>query len=249
MMRRSMDRQLRNIALITLLLAALTIIAVVSPEHHRSTTNTVILAVAIMAVAGSTAALALGSVWLAVLRRDLREWRDARPGRRWIVSYYLAQEESVELRESGASLVFYSPNVETVRAGGLPCLIIDLKPRTQDKIEGRPLKGATVACAVRRSQGPWYWRKSETRAVEVAVDHEIASDAVGRWPDVWFSPALLTPTPGRYRIRWETRLPDGRIERPAKRYLIAAEGEAHVGTLTRAALAVRDLARHYRALE
>jgi hypothetical protein len=142
MMRQSMDRQLRNIALITLLLAALTIIAVVSPEHHRSTTNTVILAVAIVAVAGGTAALALGSVWLAVLRRDLREWRDARPSRRWIVSYYLAQEESVEPRESGVSLVFYSPNVQAVRAAGPPCLIIDLKPRTQDKTEARRLKGA-----------------------------------------------------------------------------------------------------------
>jgi hypothetical protein len=37
------DRQTRNIGLFTLLLAALTIVAVVSPEKDRSTINTAIL--------------------------------------------------------------------------------------------------------------------------------------------------------------------------------------------------------------
>jgi hypothetical protein len=54
------DRQLRNIALITLFLAALTIVAVVSPEHHRSATNTAILYAAIVAAAGSVLGLVGG---------------------------------------------------------------------------------------------------------------------------------------------------------------------------------------------
>jgi hypothetical protein len=244
-----MDRQLRNIALITLLLAALTIIAVVSPEHHRSATNTVILAVAIVAAAGSIVSLTLGSVWFAVLRRDVQGWRERRPGRRWAVSYYLAQEESVERRESGVDLIFYSPNEEAVRARGLPCLIVALKPRTRDDADGRPLKDAAVACAVKRSHGPWYRRESEERPVEVHTDREIASDAVARWPDEWFNRELLAPAPGRYRVRWEVRLPDRRLERPAQGILIAAEGETRVAMVMRATLVVRNLARHYRDLD
>jgi hypothetical protein len=244
-----MDRQLRNIALITLLIVSLTIVAVVSPEHHRSTTNTAILIVAYVAAAGSFLALVLGSVWFGVLRKDLLAWREGRPSRRWTTRHYAAQEETVELRESKASLVFFSADVKVIRAQGLPCTIVALEPRTLGEAEERPLKGATVSCAVERGRRRWPRKALQTRRVEVPTVKDVAWGSVGRWPDEWFDPNSVGPTPGRYRVRWEVRLPDGRVEKVTEKIHLAAGGEAYVGHLTRAASGTRAVIRHFRGLD
>lgn len=60
--------------MLTLLIAALGSVAIISAEHHRSTVNTIILVVAASAAVGSLAALAGLSGRFAVLRGDMRDW-------------------------------------------------------------------------------------------------------------------------------------------------------------------------------
>jgi hypothetical protein len=242
------DRQLRNIALLTLLLAALTIVAVVSPEHHRSSTNTVILYVAIVAATGSVLALALGSVWFSVAKKDLERLWNARPRRKWAASHDVAETvREVVNMGMGMKMVLQSDAEAQVRAEGVPCIVLRLVPRWLSFAQTRPLRGATVTCSVSRRTR--LLEKPTTRPIDVPQVGEpdkFLNAAFGRWPDDWFNAELLAPLPGIYHVQWEIRRADGRTERPHERFHVADHGETHDGTLRQAGRAVVGVYQHYR---
>lgn len=236
-----MDRTLRNIALITLLIASLTVVAVVSPEHHRSTTNTSILVFAVVTAAGSLLALVLGSVAFGVARKDIRSWHAERSGRRWNTRHYAAEEP-----KTGPRAFSFGPDESAIRAGGMPAFVVALQPATLGMATEQLLRGAIVTCAVERRAHPWPLGAEQ---VDVTPSGDDVWGAVARWPDQWFDPEHEGPTPGRYRIRWKLRLPDGTVECPTDKVRVVAEGSAHVGRVTRALGAARQAIGHYRGLD
>jgi hypothetical protein len=138
--------QLRNIARLGVLLAALTIVAVVSPEDHRSTVNNAILVVALAAVAGSCLALALGSKWFAVVRQDVRAWRRRhRPP--WGTRLYAPLEVAPTIQRMRE---IRGHDETAITAPGMPCLAVALEPRTVGDFEDQRLKHAVVTCVVAR---------------------------------------------------------------------------------------------------
>ncbi len=240
-----MERQPRNIiGLLTLFIAALGSVAVIGSEHHRSTVNTAILVVAAVAAVGSLLALVLGPVTFSVLKKDVRKLRDARPGRKWATRHYLAQESDDVKTER--MMAFFTPSVKAIRAQGLPCMIAAVEPRTLGTAEERPAKGASLSCAVERREHPW---RFGAQRVDVTPSGDDAWGGVARWPDRWFDPEHGAPSPGRYRVRWKIRFPDGKVERATERVRVVAEGDVHVGRLSRAAIATRRVIDHYRGLD
>jgi len=244
-----LDRQLRIIALLTLLIAALGSIAVLSAEKHRSPLNTAILIVAGAAAAGSTLALIFGSEPWRVIRRDVRSWWNRRPSRRWIAHHDLAQDEETEMRESGVQLILYSTNEKAVRAQGVPCIVLRLDPHTAHDSERQLLKGAAVTCEVARKHGrrPRAWW--DTRRVEVPIGKELGTNAVARWPDEWFDADRLSPQSGNYEVRWALQWPNGRLARPRERVQILEDGQPHERRRGAAYAAARSVMRHYRGLD
>jgi hypothetical protein len=241
------DRQLRNIALITLFLAALTIVAVVSPEHNRSTTNTAILYAAIVAAGGSVLGLVLGSVWFGVLRKDLGRAWESRPQSKWSASHDLAEVVREEANMGGGTtMVFTHPADIAVREQGVPCIVLRLEPRRLGFARTRPLQGVTVTCSLSRRAGPL--GKPITRALQVHLDDgpRILNAAFARWPDDWFNEELLAPIAGTYRTRWELHRASGKVERRRERVRIADHGEAHDGKARQWLDTVRRVFRHYR---
>lgn len=233
-----MDRQLRNIGLLTLLVAALGSVAVLSAEHHRSTLNTLILCIAAVAAVGSGLALVGGSVWFGVVRKDATKlWNDL-PHRRWRTSHHVALDLKEEAKVAGVDLVFTSPNENAARARGVPCMIVGVGPRRMGYARRHPLRGSTVTCEVRRGR--------ESRAVEVPSDQEVYNSAVARWPDEWFRQAEATPLPGRYRVRWTLRLADGSVAHPIERLRINDQGQMKVLQFTRVWRTTRAAFRHLR---
>jgi hypothetical protein len=243
---RALDRQLRTIALLTLLIAALGSIAVLTAEKDRSPLNTAILIVAAAAAAGSMLALIFGSEPWRVVRRDVRSWWNRRPSRRWIAHHDLAQDEETEKRESGVQLILYSTNEEAVRAQGVPCIVLRLDPHTVHDSERQSLKGATVTCEVARKIGRWRGAWWDTRQAEVPIEKELQTNAVARWPDEWFDADSLSPPPGEYEVRWAVRWPNGRVERPRERFQLLEDGQPHESRLDRAYAGARSVVRHYR---
>jgi hypothetical protein len=235
-----MDRALRNIALITLLIASLTVVAVVSPEHHRSTTNTAILVLAVVTAAGSLLALVLGSVAFGVARKDVRSWRAERSGRRWNTRHYAAEEP-----QTGPRAFSFGPDESAIRAKGMPAFVVALQPATLGMATERLLQGVAVTCSVERRRHRWPF---SAERVELTPNGDDIWGAVARWPDQWFDPGYGGPTPGRYRIQWKLRLPDGTVERPTDKVRVVAKGHAHVGHVARALGAGRRVVRHYRGL-
>jgi len=240
-----MDRQTRNIPLITLLLAALTIVAVVSPEHHRSTLNGAILYVAV-AVAGITAlALAVllaASVPIRVLAGDFGGWlakqRARRTHKRWRTYHYRAVGKD--------DVVLTIPNDDAVKAPGTPCIVLvadapsrvrrrsgaltpgeDATDRIREALRG--LADFDVTCRVAR--------RSERRSVEV---HHSGLAALARFPDEWFG------RPGRYRVRWAIVGPDGQTERASDTVRLHRSGAVAATPLLRFYASARKLIRHLR---
>lgn len=236
-----MDRQVRNIGLITTLLAALTIIAVVSPEQHRPTTNTAILAVAVAAAVGSLLALALGSTWLAVVKKDVQGWRE-RHQRPWSARHYVPDEVSATLQQLRAA---FGNDDSAITAAGMPCLAVRLEPRTVGDAQREPLANAVVACIVARRSH----LIGRATKIKVPIVINAVWGARGRWPDVWFNAERVAPTPGRYSVRWEVRAPDGRVERPEQTLIIGADGEEREGNIAKALDRGQAIIRHFRGLD
>lgn len=174
-----MDRQLRNVGLLTLLIAALGSVAVLSAKQYRSPLNTLILGVAAFAAVGSGSALVGGSVWFGVVRKDAAQVWNSLPHRRWHTSQRLAFDLKEEAKIAGADLVITVPNENAAaRAAGVPCMILQLGPLRMHYSLKRPLRGSTITCKVIRGR----FAGRESRAVEVPTDQEIYNSAVARFP-------------------------------------------------------------------
>ena len=237
-----MDRQLRNIGLLTLLIAALGSVAVLNAEQPRSTLNTLILSVAALAAAGSSAALVGGSVWFDIVRKDAAKmWNDL-PHRRWHTSQRLAFDLKEEAKIAGAELAITLPNENAARARGVPCMILGLSPRRMHYSLKHPLRGSTITCEVIRGR----FAGRESRAVEVPTDQEIYKSAVARFPDEWFNADEAHPLPGRYRAAWTLHLATGSTAHVSSRFQVNKEGRIVVGPTARAFSAVRGFVRHFR---
>jgi hypothetical protein len=236
------DRQLRNIGLLTLLIAALGSVAVLSAEQHRSTLNTLILSVAALAAVGGGAALVGGSVWFGVVRKDAAKVWNNLPHRRWHTSQRLAFDLKEETKIAGADLTITLPNENAARAAGVPCMILGLGPRRMHYSLKRPLRGSTITCEVIRGR----FAERESRAIEVPTDQEIYNSAVARFPDEWFNANDAHPLPGRYRAAWTLHLADGSTAHVSGRFRVNEEGGIVVGPAARAFSAVRGFVRHFR---
>ncbi len=237
-----MDRQPRNIVgLLTLLIAALGSVAILSSEHHRSTLNTAILVVLAVAAAGSLLALVLGSTPIAVLRRDVHAWWNDRPNRRWTAGHYQAKEPEANIIDLDTM------QDAEIRAEGMPCVVLTLRARdrTLGRAIERPMKGVDVSCVVERSER----RSSRAEAVQVPPHTDDAWGAVGRWPDQWIDPDHGGPVPGYYRVRWTLRHPEGQLDHPTEKVRVVREGETHVSRAARVVRAGRARLRHYRGLD
>ena len=235
-----MERQTRNIALLALFIAALGSVAITGAEQHRSPTNTLILVIAATAAVGSLLALVLGSIWFGVLEKDVREWWEGRPRRRWSVRHYPAEEPEPNVID-----LDMAPSEAHIRAEGMPCTIVALQPRTLGIATERPMRGVAVSCTIERRDR----RAVPSQAVRLTPHGDDAWGVIARWPDQWFDAEHEGPAPGDYRVRWQLRHPDGRIERRTEKVRVLAEGRAHVGRLTRAVNAARAFVRHYRGLD
>jgi hypothetical protein len=236
-----MERQPRNIVgLATLFIAALGSVALLGAEHSRSTINTVILAVAAGAAAGSLLALVIGPVAFSVFKRDVRRWWDGTPHRRWLVRHYPAREPEANVVDLDVH-----PSEPAIRAEGMPCVVMGVRPRKFGTILERPLKDVAVSCTVERRDR----RTSSADAIEVKALSDDAWGAIARWPDQWFDLGGEGPSPGHYRVRWHLRRPDGRIERPSENVHVVSGGKAEVGQLARALSALRAFVRHYHGLD
>jgi hypothetical protein len=234
-----MDRQPRNlVGLLTLLTAALGSVAILSSEHHRSALNTAILLVLAVAAAGSLLALVLGSTWLAVARKDVRDWRE-RHQSGWAVRHYAPDEVSATIQQLRA---IRGVDESAITDAGMPCLAVTLEPRTLGDAEDRRLEDAVVTCVVERRS------RFVGRAERIEVPIVVSSvwRVRGRWPDVWFDAEPVAPTPGRYRVRWEVRSADGRIERPEQKLNIGPGGEERDSKTAKALRRTQSLIRHFR---
>ena len=236
------DRQLRNIGLLTLLIAALGSVAVLSAEQHRSTLNALILGVAALAAVGSGGALVGGSVWFGVVRKDVAQVWNNLPHRRWHTSQRLAFDLKEEAKIAGADLVITVPNENAARSAGVPCLILELSPRRMHYSLKRPLGGSTITCEVIRGQ----FAGRESRAVEVPTDQEIYNSAVARFPDEWFNADEAHPLPGRYCAAWTLHLANSSTAHVSGRFRVNKEGRIVVGPVARTFSAARGFVRHFR---
>jgi hypothetical protein len=236
-----MDRQVRNIGLITLLLAALTIVAVVSPEHHRSTTNTFILDLAVVAAISSIVFLVGSAVPVRVVARDIGNWREKRHRHmRWRTHHYYAVETDRTIR---------FPKDEAILRAGSPCIVLLLEPpgRIRDRTAPRAglakrllaysqaLNGYEITCSVgdRRTA-------AERRDVEVHMEPRAA---LARFPDEWFD------QPGRYAARWTITTPAGDVEHATDTIRLGHHGRLAVAPLQRGLVATRSVIRHLRGLD
>jgi len=237
-----MDRQVRNVGLITLLLAALTIVAVVSPEHHRSTTNTLILDLAVVAAVGSVIFLVGSAVPVRVIARDIHEWRERRRlHMRWRTHHYLAVDQDRTIR---------FPKDDAIRSPGRPCIVLVLEPpgrlrrRRGKQPETGPerlqhlhgymtvLKGLEIECSVGSGQ--------DARDVGVSTDPRAA---LARFPDEWFGQR------GRYRARWTITMPSGDVEEATDTIRLGPHGRLAAAPLRRGLMAMRRFVRHLRGLD
>ncbi|HTQ68322.1 MAG TPA: hypothetical protein VMI13_06480 [Solirubrobacteraceae bacterium] len=231
-----MERQTRNISLLTLFIAALGSVAIISAEHQRSTVNTLILIVAVAAAVGSLAALVGLSGWFGVLRGDVRDWWRERPSRRWKAAHYPAKEPAPNTFDFDLG-----PNEKRIREQGMPCWITGLLPRTLGVAETRPMRNVTVEASMKRREG----RPPET--VDLAPLADDSWGAMARWPDRWFDAEQNAPIAGRYLVSWELRHPNGRIERRAEPVHFGPGGIVIESRVTRMRARVRAFFLHYRS--
>jgi hypothetical protein len=237
-----MDRQLRNVALLTLAMASLAVaVPILLSESPRTGGQTALLVVALVGAGGSLLALVLASTPWEVLKRDLRTLWSEQHTSRWSATHEAAQEPS-----SGASqIIEFGPDITPIRAEGMPCGVVRCTPRSLGLAEAQMLKNAEASCTVeRRSRLLGHRDKAD---VPLLVD--ITWGTAGRWPNRWFDSEHNGPIPGRYSVLWQVRFPDGQVDRPRERFRVKAEGVDHVGRLDSAWSRVRDVIRHYRGLD
>ena len=230
------DRQVRNIGLITLLLAALTIIAVVSPEHHRPSTNSAILYFALVAAAGSIVSLAVSAVPVRVIARDIGRWRDKRRRHlRWQTYHYRAVDNIKSF-----------PSDEAIRSIGMPCIVLvlqaprrvwDRKTTSDQSGHGRVDRLLAYAQALND-----YNVKCLVRDQELEVQME-RSAALARFPDEWFG------RPDRYRVEWTITTPQGGIEHASDVVRLQDGGTPRDAPVRRLLATTRKLIRHLRGLD
>jgi hypothetical protein len=243
-----MDRQLRNIALLTLAMASLAVaVPILLSESHRTGGQTALLVIALVGAGGSLLALVVGSLPFGVLIQDLGRVWDARPRRKWAASHAVAEvvRETVNMG-MGQTMVFTLDAEVAIREQGVPCIVLRLEPRMMSFARTRPLGGATVTCSLSRRAG--LLKRPTTRQVDVRFEDspKVLNAAFGRWPDDWFDGELQAPVPSIYRVEWEVRQPDGRVQRPREHFHVADHGETHDGKLRQAGRAIAGLYRHYR---
>ena len=221
------SRTSRTIALAALLMASLAVIAILGPEHPRSTFYTVILWAAI-AAAGSALLALLANVSATprrVLKRDFRTWRlNRRLDRQWQSHHYLSR----------GSLDRSKPFVDT------PCLVLVLKPPRKEFPSSAqrlsPLEGSDVSCVVECQAGRFECSPAAPDPLGV----------IARWPDELFNQVRGWRKPGRYKIRWAIRLPNGSVIDRTETHRIVAEDRLHIGRVRRASFALKRLRRHLR---
>ena len=233
-----MDRQVRNIALLTLLLAALTIIAVVSPEPHRSTGNTVILYVAVVAAIGSVAFLLGSAVPLRVITRDISKWHATRREHlHWRTYHYRAVDQTITV-----------PKDEAIRSLGMPCLVLVLQAprRVWRRRERHPVDQSAQARIQRLQDYARALKDFEFRCAVQGRDIEVHVEpraALARFPDDLFG------KPGRYRVEWTITTPEGGIERARETLRLREYGMTTGSPIPRMTAWIRRALRHLRGLD
>jgi hypothetical protein len=213
------SRASRAIALAALLMASLAVVAVLGPEHPRSTAYTLILWAAIVVAIG-TLALLIGTALATpyrVVRRDIRTWRIGRDlDKHWQPTHYT----------SGNALKPGSPFI-----GRLVYVLAMTPPREGFPPVGlpSPLEGAAVSCVVEGRGGRF-------SCIEAAVD---PFGVRARWPEELVNLPGVRPVPGRYKARWEIRLLDGGVISVTQKLHFGQSGALLFGPARRLAFRLR----------
>ncbi len=227
------DRQTRNIGLLTLLLAALTTVAVISPEKDRSTLNTAILYVAVVAAIGSVAFLLGSAMPLRVIARDITAWREKRRRHtKWRTYHYRGVDRPGTLT---------IPKDDAILNQGAPCLVLVVEPpqrvlhrdpdasrveKVRQAIQG--LEGFEIACSVSG-------RRVARRPAQVEMEPRAA---LARFPDDYFGRR------GTYRAEWTITAPDGTTVRAEDTIRLHNHGYTRPAPLRRLVARARKITHH-----